>query len=95
MVSLLFAGIKIPSLITRYRCQKLLTQEVIFSVENRPVFDRNAGRLHVGIRNRRSAINGYRIRFGVLHTLPRQHQPSPEEYRFRSIQLQPQFERLR
>jgi hypothetical protein len=53
MVNLLFAGIKIPSLITRYRCQKLLTQEVIFSAENRPVFDRNAGRLHVGIRNRR------------------------------------------
>ncbi|AJC82171.1 hypothetical protein IE4803_PB00114 (plasmid) [Rhizobium etli bv. phaseoli str. IE4803] len=49
MVSLLFAGIKMSSLITRYRCQKLLTQEVIFSAENWPVFDWNAGRLHVGM----------------------------------------------
>ena len=31
---------------------KLLIQELIFSAENWPVFDRNAGRLHVGIRTR-------------------------------------------
>jgi hypothetical protein len=49
MVSLLFAGIKMSSFITRYRCQKLLTQEVIFSAENRPVFDWNGGRLQIGM----------------------------------------------
>jgi hypothetical protein len=49
MVSLLFAGIKMSSFITRYRCQKLLTQEVIFSAENWPVFDWNGGRLQIGM----------------------------------------------
>ncbi|CDX42556.1 conserved hypothetical protein [Mesorhizobium sp. SOD10] len=28
---------------------KLLTQEVIFSAENWPVFDRNGGRLQIGM----------------------------------------------
>ncbi|OWW02165.1 hypothetical protein ATY81_23115 [Rhizobium sp. R72] len=65
MVSLLFAGIKIPSFIASYLMPKLLTQGVIFSAETGrsligtvagfksewwPVFDRNAGRLHIGIR---------------------------------------------
>jgi hypothetical protein len=48
-VKYLFAGIKMSSFITRYRCQKLLTQEVIFSAENRPVFDWNGGRLQIGM----------------------------------------------
>ncbi|SEO93136.1 hypothetical protein SAMN05216228_10301, partial [Rhizobium tibeticum] len=49
MVSLLFAGIKIPSFIARYLMPKLLTQGVIFSAENWPVFDRNGGRLQIGM----------------------------------------------
>jgi len=49
MFSLLFAGIKMSSFITSYRCQKLLTQEVMFSAENWPVFDWNGGRLQIGM----------------------------------------------
>jgi hypothetical protein len=52
MASLLFAGIKISTLRVVQLMPKLLTQELYFSVEKRPVFDRNAGRLHVGIRIR-------------------------------------------
>jgi len=48
MVSLLFAGIKIPSFIARYLIPKLLTQGVNFSAENWPVFVRNGGRLQIG-----------------------------------------------
>lgn len=50
MVSFLFTGIKISLLITGIVMPRLLTQEIIFSAENRPVFDWNDGRLHVGIR---------------------------------------------
>jgi hypothetical protein len=49
MVSLLFAGIKISPFIARYLMPKLLTQEVIFSAENRSVFDWNGGRLQIGM----------------------------------------------
>ncbi|WP_192244541.1 hypothetical protein [Mesorhizobium silamurunense] len=50
MISLLFAGIKISPFTAGHLMPKLLTQEVIFSAENWPVFDRNGGRLRVGIR---------------------------------------------
>nr|AFJ91487.1 short hypothetical protein [Sinorhizobium meliloti] len=49
MVSLLFAGIKISTLLVVHLMPKLLTQGVIFSAENRPVFDRNRGRLQIGM----------------------------------------------
>ncbi|MER9064912.1 hypothetical protein [Mesorhizobium sp. M0698] len=49
MVSLLFAGIKMSPFIARQLMPKLLTQEVIFSAENWPVFGWNGGRLHTGM----------------------------------------------
>jgi hypothetical protein len=49
MVSLLFAGIKISTLRVVQLMPKLLTQEVSFSVEKRPVFDRNRGRVQIGM----------------------------------------------
>jgi len=49
MVSLLFAGIKISPFIAGHLMPKLLTQEVMFSAENRPVFDWNGGRLQIGM----------------------------------------------
>jgi len=49
MVSLLFAGIKISTLRVVQLMPKLLTQEVSFSVEKRPVFHRNFGRVKIGI----------------------------------------------
>jgi hypothetical protein len=49
MVSLLFAGIEISTLRAVYLMPKLLTQEVSFSAENRPIFDWNRGRLQIGI----------------------------------------------
>ncbi|MER8703866.1 hypothetical protein [Mesorhizobium sp. M1273] len=48
MVSPLFAGIKISPFTAGHLMPKLLTQEVIFSAENWPVFDWNAGRLQIG-----------------------------------------------
>jgi hypothetical protein len=50
MISLLFAGINISTLRVVQLMPKLLTQGGFVSAENRPVFDWNSGRLHVGIR---------------------------------------------
>jgi hypothetical protein len=55
MVSLLFAGIKISTLRVVHLMPKLLTQGMIISAGKWPVFDRNAGRLHVGIRSQPSS----------------------------------------
>ncbi|MGX9120855.1 hypothetical protein ACWTU6_30150 [Mesorhizobium sp. BHbsci] len=49
IVSLLFAGIKISPFTAGRLMPKLLTQELIFIAENWPVFDRNGGRLQIGI----------------------------------------------